>query len=128
MRERLRHLAAGIVGDDTAEDVVHDAFCRLWKANPRVNDEIEASRLSYRVVHNAAIDMWRRKSKVNVTEIEEVTDDTEEETTEEVYDAVLAIARRSLSERQFEIFEAHDIAGLGYDEIAAEHITFVASK
>lgn len=120
MRERLRHVAAGIVGDDTAEDVLHDAFCRLWKANPQVTDELQASRLSYKVVRNAAIDEWRRTDRSTELREEYVAAETSEPSAAEIYDSVVAIARRALTGRQFEIFAMHDIDGSTYDEIASK--------
>jgi len=120
MRERLRRVAASIVGDDSAEDVVHDAFCKLWAANPLVADEIQASKLSYRVVRNAAIDELRRSARNMESRLDEIPEQSETTEPDDVYGAVLALARRHLTGKQFAIMQKHDIEGIGYEEIAAE--------
>lgn len=126
-RARLRNVAAGIVGTDEADDVIHDAFCRLWSRHEQVETEIEAMKLSYTAVRNSAIDTLRRanaRPTVPIDESPRISDtvDSEGERQAEqrqTYDAVVRLARRHLNERQFEIFRLHDIEGLGYDEIAS---------
>lgn len=120
MRDRLRRVAASIVGEDAAEDVVHDAFCKLWAANSLVADEIQASKLSYRVVRNAAIDELRRSTRSRESRLDEIPEQSEATESDDVYGAVLALARRHLTEKQFAIMQMHDIEGVGYEEIAAE--------
>lgn len=122
---RLRSLAAGIVGNDDADDILHDAFCRLWASHPQLANETEALKLSYSAVRNSAIDALRRsRSHPTVpfeghdqqsTPFEEPTSETSDEYT---YRAVVALGRRVLGERQFEVFSLHDIDGLTYEEIA----------
>lgn len=125
-RERLRSVAAGIVGTDEADDIIHDAFCRLWSRHQLVETEVEAIKLSYTAVRNSAIDSLRRASThptVRIDEspqIAEIDEDSERQKEQrQTYDAVVRLARRHLNERQFEIFRLHDIEGLGYDEIAS---------
>lgn len=119
MRERLRRLAASIAGDESAEDVVHDAFCKLWEAHPLVADELQATRLSYTVVRNAAIDSYRRATRRAEQIVDDIPDTSDEEiATGDVYEAVIAIARRKLSSRGFLILKMHDMEGMGYEEIA----------
>ena len=48
--------------------------------------------------------------------IEEPENDSADEDT---YQAVIALSRRVLGQRQFEVFRLHDIEGQTYDEIAA---------
>lgn len=126
-RARLRSLAAGIAGDDEADDVIHDAFCRLWSRHTEVESEVEAMKLSYTAVRNSAIDSLRRAHARPTVSMEESpqlpeTDEDAESGAErrQTYEAVVRLARRNLSDRQFEIFRLHDIDGLGYDEIASE--------
>lgn len=126
-RSRLLHLAAGIAGADEADDVVHDAFCRLWSHHPLVEDETQALKLSYTAVRNAAIDTLRRTASRPTVPIDQSppleSDDDNTETLQErqqTYEAVIRLSRKALNSRQFEIFELHDIKGLGYEEIAEE--------
>lgn len=124
-RARLRSLAAGIAGSDEADDVIHDAFCRLWSRHPLVEDETQALKLSYTAVRNSAIDSFRRSASRPTVTIEDpaaaiATDDeaTLKEEQRETYDAVVRLSRRALNDRQFEVFELHDIKGLSYEEVA----------
>lgn len=124
-RNTLRRVASGIVGnDDDAEDVIHEAFCKLWEKRVEVENETSAFRLSYTAVRNSAIDAVRR-SKVRPTigldSLPETSgQDSGSEETMDTYNTVLAISRQALNERQYEIFRMHDIEGISYEEIAEE--------
>lgn len=122
-RDRLRKIAADIAGPDDADDVIHDAFCRLWSRHPLVEDSTHALRLSFTAVRHTAIDSYRHSHAHPTVPIDESPppDDSDERHREEqraTYDAVIRISRKALSPRQFEIFSMHDIQGAGYDEIA----------
>ncbi len=118
-------MAAGIVGTDDADDVIHDAFCRLWSRHTSVESETEAIKLSYTAVRNSAIDALRSSRSHPTVEIDEsvqrLENDDEADSKAEktaTYEAVIRLSRRVLNERQFEVFRLHDIEGAGYDEIA----------
>lgn len=125
-RDRLRHLAAGIVGNDfEAEDVVHDTFCRLWARHCDVRTELEALRLSYTAVRNMAIDTIRKRAADSHADIDRVADmaaaDTEAaDDPTAIYNTVISLSRKALTPRQYEIFRLHDIEGVTYGEIASE--------
>ncbi|MDE6061867.1 MAG: hypothetical protein K2G00_03800, partial [Duncaniella sp.] len=61
LRAKLRSIAGGIAGADEADDVIHDAFCRLWARHQAVGSETDAARLTYTAVRNSAIDSYRRR-------------------------------------------------------------------
>lgn len=124
-RAMLRSVAAGIAGAGEADDVIHDAFCRLWAGHKAVEDEKEAIKLTYTAVRNSAIDSLRRtkaRATVSIDESPQIADSDEDFTRrseqQETYDAVIRLSRRALNQRQAEVFELHDVRGLGYDEIA----------
>lgn len=127
-RDKLFRLASGIAGQTDADDIINDAFCRLWSHHPLVNDEMHALKLSYTAVKNSAIDTLRRSTVRQTVSLDDddergfpEPDDTESEERKErqaTIDAVVQLARKTLSERQFEIFELHDIEGIDYDDIA----------
>ncbi|MDE6555670.1 MAG: sigma-70 family RNA polymerase sigma factor [Duncaniella sp.] len=124
-RGRLRSLASSIAGDEDADDVVSEAFCRLWSRKEAVADEREAIRLSYAAVRNGAIDAMRRskshsESRLEETDARRLTSDESDEEREraETYQAVISLSRRLLKGRQLEIFTLHDVEGRGYEEIA----------
>lgn len=124
-RERLRRVAAGIVGDgNQAEDVIHDAFCRLWSRHADVTDEVSAIKLSYIAVRNTAIDSLRHQRAFQAFDIDAISEDREiDEGTsareeQAVYDAVIRISKDALKPSQYEVFRMHDIEGLSYEEVA----------
>lgn len=124
-RARLSRVAAGIAGADEADDVIHDAFCRLWAHHPLVEDETQALKLSYTAVRNSAIDSYRRSSTRQTISIDDSgpLPETDDETAlmrerQETYNTVIRLSQKVLNPRQFEVFELHDIKGLGYEEVA----------
>ncbi len=124
-RARLHGIAAGIAGSDNAEDVLHDAFCRLWSKHPDIGDESEAMKLSYTAVRNSAIDVFRSNRahpRIEVEELAGMSAEDEESVAsrerEATYEAVLALSRKVLNQTQYTIFRLHDIEGAAYPEIA----------
>lgn len=122
-RLRLRGIAAGIAGDTDADDALHDAFCGLWARHRDVESSVEAIKLSYAAVRNSAIDLRRRAKSHPMVYLDEggyaaESPEYAERERRITYQAVLELSRRVLSERQFEIFNLHDIEGVGYEEIA----------
>lgn len=124
-RAMLRSVAAGIAGSDEADDVIHDAFCRLWARHKAVADEKEAIKLTYTAVRNSAIDALRRthsRPTVSMDESLPIADSDEELSRQneerQTYEAVIRLSRRVLNPRQAEVFELHDVQGISYDEIA----------
>ena len=97
-RSRLRSLAARIAGDDEADDVLHDAFCRLWERQPSVQQEEEALRLSTTVVKNTAIDAFRRSQTHSDVVLPDNIDSPADEPhdTEDTYAIVMRLSRRPL--------------------------------
>ena len=126
LRARLRGMAAGIAGNSDADDILHDAFCRLWLRNSDVRTEVEAMKLSYTAVRNSAIDVRRRTAAHGMMSIDDeccqLRDcawyDQPEADSMATYRTVVELARRRLPERQFAVFRMHDIDGIGYEEIA----------
>lgn len=127
-RDKLHNVAAGIVGNnDDADDVIHDAFCKLWSKHGDIQDEVSAIRLSYTAVRNTAIDSIRRSQSHPSVDIDTIKDESEieagdeaETKSRETYQAVIRLSKRVLNPNQYEVFRLHDIEGLSYPEIAEE--------
>lgn len=122
LRRKLQHLAGSILGDDDeAEDALHDAFCKLWTSYKDIESEVDARRLSYTLVYNTSIDRIRR-SRTHVGErvefIGDVADEADAVSHDEVYSAVVALAMKSLNEKQLAVFRLHDLENRGYAEVA----------
>ncbi len=128
IRRRLQAVAAGIVGnDEEAEDVLHEAFCRLWTHHPDVADEVSAMKLSFTAVRNSAIDSLRRSQahpQVPIetsTAVADIPDEPDVETEREAtYRAVLKLSEEVLTPKQLAVFRLHDIEGKTFGEVADE--------
>lgn len=123
-RTLLRRTAARIVGsDDVAEDILQDAFCRLWTRHHGLNDSGEAIRLSYVAVRNSAIDTLRRSGRCLSVPVENLAIPCEVEDSEDfenIYQSVIELSRKVLTDRQYEVFRLHDIEGVDYAGVAEQ--------
>ena len=124
-RDKLRGMAMGIVGSpETADDVLHDAFCRLWLNHKAIKSETEAAKLTYRTVRNSAIDLQRRHtshpslSLEQVAELEEEGEADKEKERHETYRTVLMLSKKVLNDKQQQVFFLHDVEGFSYPEVA----------
>lgn len=125
-RQSLRAVARRFSSaDDMAvDDMLQDAFVRLWTSSvdPRSVDEAEA--LSRTTVRNLAIDSSRRQSSrrmVPIDEMEDAPDDTVADGLTELYRDVSALIDKSLTQRDREILYRRDRDGWDFDEIAAHY-------
>ena len=126
-RARLKGVAAGIAGSEDAEDVIHDAFCRLWSRHPDVSNESEAIKLTYTAVRNLAIDRYRSASTRHTLNIDQCPetgirpdDNLAAEERAETYETIVRLSRKLLDDTQYAIFRLHDIEGETYPDIAEE--------
>lgn len=126
-RDKLRSLATGITGDSTeADDLLHDAFCKLWINHQDIKDETEAFKLAYTVVRNSAIDSVRRTRSHPSLSLDRIpatytsVEDSDREDRVAVCNALITCSRRILNDNQYHIFYMHDIEGIAYPDIARE--------
>lgn len=56
----VKRLAA--LSDEEAEDVLQDAFIRIWKNLNAFDPDLKPSSWIYRIVHNQTISYWRKKT------------------------------------------------------------------
>ena len=88
-----------------------------------MESSVEAIKHIYATVRNSAINLRRRAKSHPMVYLDEggyaaESPEYAERERRITYQAVLELSRRVLSERQFEIFNLHDIEGVGYEEIA----------
>ncbi|MDP2058957.1 MAG: RNA polymerase sigma factor [Flavobacteriaceae bacterium] len=50
-----------LVDDDQAEDILQEAFIKIWRNLNDFNQDLKLSSWIYRIVHNEAISFWRKK-------------------------------------------------------------------
>lgn len=63
MRRGLVRVAAGIVGDSEAEDVVMDALLKVWRALPGFRQSASVRTWTIRIVRNVALDALRSRTR-----------------------------------------------------------------
>lgn len=127
LRQRLRRIATGILGDsDDVDDALQDAFCRLWTRRERIADSREAEALSVTTVHNVCIDVVRRQSHSPTVSLDEnrdfhyAIDDSADEAPqrEMLLDSVERIIDGNLSAQQQAIVRMRELEGMSFEAIA----------
>lgn len=116
LRQALRFLPS----KEDAEDILQDAFIRLWAKAEQIETEKDAASLATVVIRNMAVDHYRQqKRKPQTTDVEML--DLQEETADmdERRQLVDEIMRRVLTPLQLRIVELREYEGLGYDEVAS---------
>ena len=127
MRGRLRKMAAHITGDDAcADDVLQDAFIRLWVRQGYICSDNEACALMTTTVHNLSIDETRRQKRLMCTQVDEEKDAPPDDdvdlqhAAEERFNRVETIIAEKLSPVQRRVLLMRDRDGFDYDFIAQE--------
>jgi RNA polymerase sigma factor (sigma-70 family) len=75
-RSKLVRFAAGLVGDDAAEDVVQDVYLKLLQPHATFRDEAALETWVMACVRNTAIDHLRKNDPIDGGSIEDVNDAT----------------------------------------------------
>lgn len=122
--------AAGIVGREDADDVVQEAFVRVWRHLSTFDTRRVFKTWLYRIAHNAAIDLLKKKRPVAFSELERGEDGpTMEETIEDDADPIsemldkkdaathLRKALDALPIQQRTVLKLHYLEELTYAEI-----------
>lgn len=130
-RSRLLRTARLLLGNqEDADDVLQEAFCRLWPRAETLQTLDAAEKMAVVTVKNLSIDQLRRHSDHTIEDLTDVQNDPSmssepdwEQERQEQYLLVKQIIDQRLSPQQRKILQMHDIEGLGYDEIASrEHM------
>lgn len=128
-RNTLRGIARrfGQTDESDADDMLQDAFLRLWGSHFDPASVEEAEALSRTVVRNIAIDRYRRQTghrSVPIDEVpslQETPDRDPGEDITEVYQSVKTLIDGNLSQRDREIVYLRDRDGWEFEEIAARY-------
>ncbi len=123
LKQKLVRGAGRIVGDDEADDVLQEAFVRLWSRRDEISDSHQAEGLASVTVRNISIDRFRERGRRHTESLddnESIEDSDDKTDLEDTYAEVTAIIDRSLSERDRRIMYMRDRDGIDFDIIAAE--------
>lgn len=101
IRQRLHTTARSIAGEDNADDVLQDAFCKLWTLKNMPPDQQQTERIAATIVKNVSIDYLRSAHRsAQSTNVCGATDDAKEQDMRERFDAVKRIVEMQLSDTQ----------------------------
>lgn len=101
IRQRLHTTARSIAGEDNADDVLQDAFCKLWTLKNMPPDQQQTERIAATIVKNVSIDYLRSAHRsVQPANVCGATDDAKEQDMRERFDAVKRIVEMQLSDTQ----------------------------
>lgn len=119
---RLRQSARKLTGTaDDADDVLQEAFFRLWRKRSEIRDEEHAEKLLTATVHNAGIDLLRYRARYSDETPEELAEQAPDEDRTELLSDVTALIDRTLTDEQRQILYERDRDGWEIEDIALRH-------
>ena len=124
LRSRLLGLAARLLRDDEeAQDVLQDAFCKLWIHYRNVSSPKDIEALSMTTVRNLSISSLRHK--IDTVELgssltADESDESQEDSRDEKFNTVERLINEHLTPLQRTILTHREIGGKSIAEIAIE--------
>jgi RNA polymerase sigma factor (sigma-70 family) len=118
--QSLYRFCLAIVGNpEDAQDALQNAMIKVMRALPAEERQIELKPWLYRIAHNEAIDLLRRRRETTQLDVEQVAPGyglSEDAATRERLRGLLADLRE-LPERQRDVLVMREMSGLTFDEI-----------
>lgn len=134
IRERLRSTARRVVDDSQVDDVLQEAFVKLWNNRERLADERQIEGTAITTVRNASLDALRRSEVRRHDDIDgnpaaASTIDSGIEASEraEIYDEVTQLIDSRLSPRDRDMLYLRDRDGWEFEDIADRYNTSEAT-
>lgn len=125
LRKRLLHLATSYLHSSyDADDVLQDAFCRLWPRADSLDTPQVAEAMAVTTVRNLSIDEWRRRTTRDEVEFDAERDTrlsespVEEIERQERYKQLKLLIEKELSPVQQQILHLREYEELEMNEIA----------
>ena len=119
IRQRLHTTARSIAGEDNADDVLQDAFCKLWTLKNMPPDQQQTERMASTIVRNVSVDYWRHEEREGrPEEVKAENDDSIEQERRELFNTVKRIIESQLDERQRKVLWMRDYEGYSFAEVA----------
>ena len=118
-RHRLYAKARSIAGQDNADDILQDAFCKLWTLRNLPPDQQQTERMVSTIVRNVSVDYWRHEEREGRSEeVKAENDDSIEQERRELFNTVKRIIESQLDERQRKVLWMRDYEGYSFAEVA----------
>lgn len=111
----LRH----VQNKEVAEDIVHDAFVKLWESPKSYQDEENLAPLLFSIARNLLVNYYKR-SLLEQEALKEIPPAESTATKPDLSEKIIALnaAIEGLPPRRKEIFKMSKQQGMTYDEIA----------
>lgn len=121
LRHRLHSAARNIAGEDSADDVLQDAFCKLWTLKKLPDSQEQATRVASAIVRNTSIDYLRNAKMQTERKMPDYeTTNSKEQEVRDVFDEVKLIIEQQLNETQRQVLWKRDYEGYSFAEVAEQ--------
>ena len=119
LHQRLHTTARNIAGDDNADDILQDAFCKLWTLKNLPSDQQQTEKIASTIVRNLSIDYRRSAERKTQSSIDKAdTDNSQEHDIRELFVTVKHIIELQLSDMQRQVLWMRDYEGYSFAEVA----------
>lgn len=119
LHQRLHTTARNIAGDDNADDILQDAFCKLWTLKYLPSDQQQTEKIASTIVRNVSIDYRRSAERKTQSSIDKAdTENSQDNDIRELFVTVKHIIELQLSDMQRQVLWMRDYEGYSFAEVA----------
>lgn len=119
LHQRLHTTARNIAGDDNADDILQDAYCKLWTLKNLPSDQQQTEKIASTIVRNVSIDYRRSAERKTQDSIDKAdTDNSQDNDIRELFVTVKNIIELQLSDMQRQVLWMRDYEGYSFAEVA----------
>ncbi len=119
LHQRLHTTARNIAGDDNADDILQDAFCKLWTLKNLPSDQQQTEKIASTIVRNVSIDYRRSAERKTQSSIDKAdTEKSQDNDIRELFVTVKHIIELQLSDMQRQVLWMRDYEGYSFAEVA----------
>lgn len=119
LHQRLHTTARNIAGDDNADDILQDAFCKLWTLKNLPSDQQQTEKIASTIVRNVSIDYKRSAERKTQSSIDKAdTENSQDNDIRELFVTVKHIIELQLSNMQRQVLWMRDYEGYSFAEVA----------
>ena len=119
LHQRLHTTARNIAGDDNADDILQDAFCKLWTLKNLPSDQQQTEKIASTIVKNVSIDYRRSAERKTQSSIDKAdTENSQDNDIRELFVTIKHIIELQLSDMQCQVLWMRDYEGYSFAEVA----------